>query len=427
MRRILILSYFFPPMGGGGVQRMLNFARYLPQLGWEPHILTVKESSHYFNDPSLLKYLNKSVKIYRTGSLDFFRIHYLFKGRLNKNELIKPMIGDSMGLSHFIFIPDNRVGWYPYALHKAKKMCKKIKFDAILSSSPPNTSHLVAYKLSKETGIPWVADFRDPWVNNPNLALYTSFHRRIHNVLEKKVLQNTNVIVVVSKAFRDNFLKRHTDIRPEKISFIPNGYNEELFPEKKKLPEKFIITHTGIFSGNRIPDSFLQACSYLKTKNDRNNELLKNIKINFIGPISPYILSLIKKYDLEDMVHCKEGLTHNESVDYLLKSAINLLIVNIKSGHNAIIPSKLFDYLATRNPILALCEEGSEAAKIIRETESGKVVKPDDYKTMAKILEEYFNMYKKGEMPVTQLSKITKYTRRNLTKELVDILERVCS
>jgi len=131
MRRILILSYFFPPMGGGGVQRMFSFTRHLPSLGWEPHILTVKESSHYFNDPLLLKCLNNIVKIYRTGSLDFFRIHYLVKGKSSNKELIKPIIGDSMGLSHFIFIPDNRVGWYPYAFHKAKRICKRIKGEII--------------------------------------------------------------------------------------------------------------------------------------------------------------------------------------------------------------------------------------------------------------------------------------------------------
>ena len=276
-----------------------------------------------------------------------------------------------------------------------------------------------------ETNIPWIADFRDAWIDNPYMPLATPLHQLIQTSLEGKVLKKANRILVVSRAYKKSFLKRHIELNPNKIFFLPNGYDTPLFSNQlfsyEENKSQFTITHTGSFAGERQPDTFLRACKDIMIKKP---ELLKQWEINLLGPINPNVQNLIKDLDLEDIVYSRGYLIHKEAINYLMKSTINLLIVSSTGGHKEIIPGKLFEYIAAKRPILALADEDSEVAKIIKETNSGMVVKPNDPTKIREALEEYYQQFLDGNLKVESIG-IEKFARRNLTNQLVEHLEEI--
>ena len=397
-KKILIVSYLFPPIGGGGVIRVTKFTKYLVNFGWEPLVLTVKNAFYPLIDKSLLKELSMKAKIFR---VQYFEPGFWFKNRWWQSFL-------NYLVYRWLFVPDERVLWLIPAAKKALEIVKKEDIKIIMTTSSPATDHLVGLIVKKITGIKWVADFRDEWANNPLRKFPTPLHRLIAKYLEKKVIENADWVISVSEPI-NRYLKSLSN--QKKFSVITNGYDEEDFAEKLVLKRNNYcqLIYAGmIYNKNEI--KFLQ-----KALQELN---LTNLNFDLLGP--------------------GNFLSHKEVIRKIRQADILVFILS-KVDRPGVYTGKLFEYLAARRPILALAPQNTLAVKLIKKLKVGEVAQPDN---VIEIKEKIINMYKKwlasrrsgpaspsqggqkNELNISHYS-LEKYTRKNLTKNLTKIFDKL--
>ncbi len=281
-----------------------------------------------------------------------------------------------------LFVPDARKGWNKYAYKAVKELISKEKIDAIFISSPPHSTQLLGLKLKKEFGIPLIADLRDPWTDMYyNKMLYQmGFAKRKDKKYERKVLENSDAVLVVSDSMKSRFLLKSNKIKPNKIHVIPNGFDEDDFDlEVSKTNDEFTITYTGAITEDYGVDSFIIAL-----KNVINNNSNIKIKLRFIGVISESLKNKILESGIEDNVEFGSYVPHKESIKNLLKSTVLLLAIPNIENNKGILTGKLFEYLASKKPIICIGPENGDAAKIINECHAGEVF---DYSKKSEIEE----------------------------------------
>lgn len=421
MKKVLIISYYFPPMGMGGVQRALKFAKYLPSFGWQPIVLTVKDVNYFAKDYTLLKELSSDTKIIRTGSLDPLRLSYL----LNKSKSFKgeAYTTKKAQIQSWIFFPDNKIGWIPFALSKGLKICKDEKVDLIFSTSPPPTAHLVGYLLRKLTGKPWVADFRDEWIGYSYQLLPTVLHRRIKQFTMRMIIKNCDSIVTVNQQIAELIKKEVFD--PKIIEVIPNGFDQSDFKmEVPRKTEKFTITYAGTFSLDNDPRPFFEALSNLFVKNKISPNEIKLVIVGF--PLGIDLNELIAKYKLQECVENFGYLPHPEAIQKLVESDVLLLITSNNSESKFITTGKLFEYLASKKPILAIAPKDSSAAKIISSTNAGKVIEPDQIEKIEDEIFYFYQRYREGKQEFNyDFQDISQFERKHLTSKLASLFEEI--
>ncbi len=395
-KKILIISYLFPPIGGGGVIRVTKFTKYLKNFGWDPLVLTVKNGFYPLIDKSLLKELSKKIKI--------FRVQYFEPGLWIKNRWWQSFL--NYIIYRWLFIPDERVLWLMPAVKKALEIVKKEDLKIIMTTSSPATDHLVGLIVKKMTGIKWIADFRDEWANNPLRKFPTPLHKLMARFLEKKVVENADWVISVSEPI-NQYLKSLSN--QKKFSVITNGYDEEDFQNLKLSKSKiFRLVHVGSLYSLKYQESFIQSFQDLK---------LKNARLTFIGS--------------------KMRLPHKQAVKKMINADVLLLILD-PIERTAVLTGKLFEYLRAQRPILALADRNSEAAKMIVKYQVGEVVEP----TQEAFKKEVLIMYQKwltsrrsgpaspsqggqkNQLKIPEVN-IEKYTRKNLTKKLINKLEKL--
>jgi glycosyltransferase involved in cell wall biosynthesis len=409
---VLMISYFFPPHGCVGVQRILAYVKYLKKFGWTPSVLTVGKGSSYFLwDYSLLKEVPRDISIHRTKTLEIPKsIARIVYGGLRKLKLL-----------NLFFIPDQFVGWLPFAYLKALKMIKKNDYDVIYTTSSPYTSHLVGYLLKKKTGKPWVADFRDEWAQNPFLD-YTLIDKKINQWLERKILKNADKVISTSKVMT-NELKTLIKGKKNKFHTITNGYNEGDFkdyPARETYGNEFRITYMGSFyggypSGLQYPHYFFEAIVQL-LKEKKISE--KEFRIVLIGKNKEIDPRVPKR-----MVSILGQVPHNKVLKYLAKSSIFLLYVSKKRG-NACIPAKIFEYIRASRPILSLIPKKGAAANLIKETNTGIVLEPEGIEEIKTAIMDLYHKWKKRNMKIKpNWKRVIKYERQNLTEKLALIFD----
>ncbi|OFX73825.1 MAG: hypothetical protein A2X12_04650 [Bacteroidetes bacterium GWE2_29_8] len=430
MKRVIIISYYFPPSGGAGVQRWTKFVKYLRLFDIEPIVITVDENkaSYPFQDTTLLKDIPEGIRVIRTNTSEPFKFYNI----LNKKKEIPHSGFANSGnpsvlqkIFRFIrgnlFIPDARVGWNKYAYKAAKEIILKENINTVITTSPPHSTQLVGLKLKQKFNINWIADLRDPWTD---IYYYKElFHLNITKQkdlkYEKTVLENADEIIVVSEDLKRLFNEKSTLIKSNKINVIPNGFDEEDFSLNNNHNDNFTITYTGTIADNYHVEGFFNAFA-----NFVKNNKAKNIKLRLVGIVSESKKLLISSFNLENYVEYVSYVKHTESIKYLQKSDVLLLIIQGYKNNKGLLTGKLFEYLAAKKYILCIGPENGDAAQIINECNSGETIFYDKVDTVSSVLTELYEKWSLKKELYLGNENHYNYSRKNLTLKLSKIIKK---
>ncbi|MBK8944735.1 MAG: glycosyltransferase family 4 protein [Ignavibacteriae bacterium] len=426
MKKVLIITYYWPPAGGAGVQRVLKFAKYLPQFGWTPIILTVENPDCPVIDETLLNDIPTECKVYKTKSIEPFELYKTLTGKSKNYKIPSDVITKSTNLSLTekiskwlrinLFIPDAKIGWKYFAVKEGLKIIRKEKVDLIFSTSPPHTVQLIANKLAKFTKLKWVADFRDPWmeiVHYQNLQR-NFFTKLIDQNLEKKVLKNADSIITISDDIVDLFKSK---IGEKKYFVIPNGFDETDFHKTEKVKNNiFTIAYTGVITKTRVPFVFLSALKKFINEDD-----ITNIKFIIAGKTCSEFSNEVRKLNLENYVKEKGFLPHHESTNILQNADVLLLIIDDVPNNKGFLTGKIFEYLGSKKPIYAVGPIDGNANEIIVKSDCGKMVDYKDEKNTYNLLKEMYDNWQNNSFNYKY--NVEEYSRKNLTKKLSQIFD----
>lgn len=423
-KKVLIVTYYWPPAGGPGVQRWLKFIKYLPEFDVEPIVYIPSNPSYPIVDESLINEVPKDITIIKqpirepykfAGLLSKKKSKTISKGIIPKKE--SQSIADRLLLfiRGNLFIPDARKKWVRPSVLYLSTYLNDYDIDTVITTGPPHSLHLIGLELQKSENINWIADFRDPWTTigyHKQLKL-TKRSQKKHKVLEKTVLQSANQILVTSQVT----MKEFSEITDKPISVITNGY-DKMPISKQDLDAKFSMAHIGSLLSERNPEGLWKILSELV---QTNSDFAKDFQLKFVGYVSEDVLNSIEKYNLTNYLFNVGYVSHKQAVKNQLNSQVLLLIEIDSADTRCIIPGKLFEYMVSNRPIIALGPEGSDVAEILKETNTGQYFKYDDYDTLKKLILDYYKRYKNSELESHGIG-LQKYSRKALTKKLTELL-----
>ena len=431
-KKILIITYYWPPSGGSGVQRWMYFAFHLQQMGYEPVVLTVDEklASYKFTDKSFEEKV-KHIRSVKTHSREPFGLYSRMIGAKRQEAIPLGFSGESnpglrKKIGRFIrgnfFIPDARVGWVRPALNAARKLLRQEKFQCIVTTGPPHSAHLIGLRLKKDFDIKWIADFRDPWSElYYNKMLYrTHAAENYDRSLEMKVLKNSDLLLTVGPSMKE-LLANKTGIDRNKVHYIYNGFDADALLNLKKSAQTdlFTILHLGILSDNQPISGFLEA---LKQFHKINPDAFSKIRLQLIGKISPAILEEIKSSTPFLKTEVLEYVPHSKALQYMTDADLLFNSLAATDQGKYLISGKLMEYLATGNPVLCLGEPDGDAAQLLSGFSDAKVFARSDISGMCSFIENIFrNHGKKQHLPDSE--KVLQYSRENTTKQLRSLLD----
>jgi len=415
-KKVLIITYYWPPAGGPGVQRWLKLSNYLLENNVKPIIYAPSNPKYPSIDESLLEDVNSEIEVIKQPIFEPFA--NLFskirkKGIPKKND---QSIFDKflIYLRGNLFIPDSRIFWVNSSVDFLSKYILENNIESIITTGPPHSLHLIGLKLKSILNISWYADFRDPWTKiNYHKELKLSLRsKKKHLELESKVLNSCDRIIVTS----NKLLKEYNKIAKTPISLITNGFDYQKL--QLELDEEFSITHIGRLLPERNPKILWNA---LKELCIINKNFKNNLKINFIGNVSENLINEMKTKDLENSVVYHNYIKYNDTIPYLIKSQILLLIESDDNESSYAIPAKIFEYINSGRPIIAIGPKDSEIKQIIDETKSGKYFLYSEYDELLSYLSNSYYKYESKNLHSTSIN-IDKYHRKNLAKKLSQII-----
>ncbi len=417
---ILLISYYWPPSGGPGVQRSLKFVKYLVRLGWRITVLTVKNGEYPVLDPGLESEIPPEVRVYKAKAISYFNWYKRLSGQDSKKGLDTFILNKkNPGLVSRIarwvrmnfFIPDARVGWIAQAVKEGRTLIRAQRPDLILSSSPPHSLQLIAQKLYREFDIPWIADFRDPWTK----AFWDSGMKRMSRAerknkeMERSVLRDADKVITVSRGVMELL-----PVDPAKVTIIPNGWDEEDFGNCVGRPnKKFTIRYAGYMAESQNPVAFLDALAALP------EEVKSLVQVEMYGRQDEVVHEAIRTRGIARLFDFKEYIPHGQIIDKICQAEMLLLVIPKEYG-TGILTGKLFEYLATRNFILGIGNPSGEAAEILRQCKAGVMVAHDQ--SPLEILKNQIKRWQNGEEFRPDEKAIARYSRRALTAKLDKVL-----
>ena len=435
MRRALIISYYWPPTGGSGVQRWVKFAKYLPQFGWQPVIYTPKNPEQISTDHSLVGDIPDCAIVLKRHITEPYSLYAKLTGKKSGATPVEVISSAGKGsrrdrfalwVRSNLFVPDPRVLWIRPSAKYLKRYLRENPVDVIISTGPPHSMHLIAKKLSKKMNIPWVADFRDPWTDvfyfkHLNMS---GRIRRKHKRLEMEVMEKANRILVVSGQMERDFQKRLSQEDQHKIRVIPNGYDEDDFPcETVEKESFFTLTHTGLFAKEGNPDKLWMALGELASKDSAFKEKLR---IRIIGKVDPQVLSSLDKEGLSDNYINMGYLDHFEAIEWQRRASLLLLPLRKEPEAKGIVTGKFFEYLASGTEIMAFGPPDGNLAELLKETSSGMIFDFEDERAIGETVRKYWQNYLDGKLlSNSNSSHATKYSRKALTGQLVNVLNEL--
>lgn len=413
-KKILIITYYWPPSGGPGVQRWLKFAKYLPDYDIEPIIICPHpdKAEYPILDESLYADVAANLEVHHTDNKSFYDSYKKFTKA--KTAPYSGFANDAnpslkQKLSRFIrgnfFLPDSRKGWNKYAYAKAAELIEKYNIETVITTSPPHSTQLVGLKLKKNFNIKWIADMRDPWTDiyYYNNFYPTSLAKYIDKGFERSVLENADYVISVSEFIKKQFVEKSAKISKDKILVIPNGYDKADFPETQQNKEQvFTISYTGTLAANYDISSFVEVLKQFKG----------DYRLQFVGKLDENIEKHISK-ELGDKAIFRGFVPHSESIKTLLTSDMLLLVIPVIKDNQGILTGKLFEYIGSGKKILCLGPKDGDAAKIINNAEAGITC---DYKDEVVISDFINKLYQTRE--TNHSKKKEEYSREGLSKEL---------
>ncbi|MBI4417789.1 MAG: glycosyltransferase family 4 protein [Ignavibacteriales bacterium] len=415
-RHVLIIAYYFPPMGLGGVQRTLKFAKYLPSFGWQPIVLTVGETGYFAFDESLLREVEEcGIEVVRTSSFDVNRIFRRRKPVKMPREFMRKIL---QFLGDLLFIPDTKVGWKRKAVKAGMEILKNRHVDAIVATAPPQTDFLIGLELKRRTKIPLVIDYRDSWLEYPFKYFPTPLHRWWHRRLERKVVRGCDRIVVTHRRVKEQLVTRYPFLSYQDVTIISQGFDGddvELQNVGRSPSHKIRIAHAGTFYARREPGTLLRGLHRLLKDSPA---LRGRFELNFIGATRKEDQALVAKLGLQNDVNFLGYLDHRVCLKHLLEADVLWFVLD----NNLQSPGKLYEYFGTGKPILGSVVDGY-MHQLLEESRAALCVSLDDIDGHAKALQELLSQFDRKQLPRPPAEFIQRFERRALTGDLAKVLE----
>ena len=440
MKRVLIITYYWPPTGGSGVQRWVKFAKYLPQEGWQPVIYTPENPEQLAVDHTLEAEIPQEAEIIKTKITEPYELYknFLKKSGHSKEAVeVNPVNAQkksflqkvAMWVRGNLFLPDPRCLWIRPSVRFLKKYLKEHPVDLIVSTGPPQSMHIIGRKLARETGLPWIADFRDPWTKIfyfKHLSM-TKLTEAWHRKMEKKVLDQASAVVAVSPLVQQEFQA----MTQTSVELITNGYDECDFPKGPcreafggmdvsagKL-RPFTVTHTGLFAADGDPDVLWNV---LAEKCAADEVFAKCLNIRFVGKTDDRIFQSVKAAGLEQNLTDMGYQPHNVAIEEQRKASLLILPLRKEPEYKAVLPGKLFEYLASWRPVLGIGQTDGAMSMILNQTKTGVVLDWNDKASVKRFIDLCWDRHFKGELEVDDAD-LTKFTRRELTRRMAELFD----
>ena len=434
MKKVLIITYYWPPMGGAGVQRWLKFSKYFRQFGWEPIIYTPSNPDFPINDDTLLKDVPSDLTVLKTQitePYDIYRkimrkkktdaVNQGFLSEEKENTLLQSAM---IWIRGNFFIPDARKFWIKPSVAYLSHYIKQHKIDAVISTGPPHSMHLIAMGLKQKFNIPWIADFRDPWtqIDFYSQLKLSSFADAKHKKLENQVLTQANKVVTISPSCGKDLEK----LGNRTVDIITNGFDTDDFTPiaigvDSKVSDGFMFHHTGALNKDRNPYTLWKVLGDLCKQ---NLELKQDLILKFTGKTDAIVLESLKQQGLEANFQKSEYMPHSEIVKSMVQSPILLLPLNNTPNNAGVLSGKLFEYLAAKRPIFGVGLPNADAASILKETQAGVMVDFDDYEGTKKQVLNLYAQYKSNTLTI-QSNSIDKYSRENCAGAYTKLLDEI--
>ncbi len=455
MKRVLIISYYWPPTGGSGVQRWVKFAKYLPEEGWQPVVYTPENPEQLAVDESLAREIPVEAEIVKTHIFEpysFYKKILKSSGHGKEAVEVNPVNAQNKSLVQKVamwvrgnfFRPDPRCLWIRPSVKFLKKYLEEHPVDLIVSTGPPQSMHIIGMKLARKTGLPWIADFRDPWTRIfyfKHLAM-TPATERWHKRMEKRVLDEATRVVAVSPLVQKEF----QDMTLTPVELITNGFDECDFEGKcpagsphteedsmeavqtVKAPMAaggpdmdFTITHTGLFAADGNPTVLWDV---LAEKCAADKAFAQALKIKFIGKTDAQIIGAIEEAGLGGCLIDMGYQPHDKAIEEQRKASVLILPLRKEPEYKAVLPGKLFEYLASCRPVLGIGQPDGAMAMILEQTKTGIVVDWNDKEALRGAVDECWKKHLERRL-TTEGADISQFTRRNLTKRMAQLFEDV--
>ena len=423
-KKILIITYYWPPAGGPGVQRWLKFVKYLPDFGIQPVVYIPENPTYPIVDKNLFKEVSDKAIILKQKIFEPYQLASFFSK--NKTKKISSGIIPNQKKQSFLdktflwirgnlFIPDARVFWVKPSVSYLEKYIQENNIDTVITSGPPHSLHLIGLELKQKLNIKWFADFRDPWTTigyHKSLRL-SNYATKKHKALEHQVLNTADTIIVTSKTTKKEF----EAITSKPIVVISNGYDDENV-EKQILDTKFSLAHIGSFLSERNPSILWESLVELINEIP---DFKSHLEIKLIGAVSQEVLETISQFKLNSYLNNLGYVSHKEAIAHQRKSQVLLLIEIDSKDTKSIIPGKLFEYMVSSRPIIAIGPKDSDFADIITTTNSGVFFIYSEKIRLKSVILDFYNQFLQGKLQSNGVG-LQRYSRRNLTKELAQLI-----
>ncbi len=421
MKRALIITYYWPPTGGSGVQRWVKFSRHLPEFGWQPVIYTPENPEQLAVDGSLLADIPAEAEVLKTHITEPYALARKFMGKgSEKGAGVNPVNGQEKNFKQKLalavrgnwFVPDPRIWWVKPSVKFLKKYLKDHPVDVMVTTGPPQSMHLIGLELHRATGLPWIADFRDPWTKIfyfKHLGLSKKAERK-HMELEQAVLDEATAVVSVSPLVQADF----EAATGTPVHLITNGYDDADFAEHEAVPHegRFRIVHTGLFASDGNPTALWEALSGLPFR--------ESLDIRLAGKVDGEILDAIRSYGLGGQLSVLGYLSHEDSVKELQNADMLILPLRKEPEYKKVLPGKIFEYLAARKPVLGIGQEDGAAAQLLTTTGAGIMLDWPRSEAMA----DFVCKVRDGSFKA-EGKDIGAYSRRTLTGQMVKLFESI--
>ncbi|MCM5663527.1 glycosyltransferase family 4 protein [Galbibacter mesophilus] len=423
MKKVLIITYYWPPAGGPGVQRWLNFVKFLPEFEIEPIVFIPENPDYPMEDASFLEEVPKNARILKHPIFEPYKLASFFSKKKTK-QISKGIISSEkqsvvesimLWIRGNFFIPDARVFWVKPSVKYLESFIQKEQIDTIITTGPPHSVHLIGMKLKGMLDLKWIADFRDPWTNigyHSDLKLTESSQKK-HLALERQVLNKANQVITTSYTTKEEF----SGITEKPIEVITNGFLSEN-EGQKELSKNFTLSHIGSLLSGRNPEVLWNAIGELLEELDG---FKKDFELQLAGAVSEDVLRSIKAAGITDNLSVLGYVSHEEAL-HLQKSSQVLLLIEIDSEKTrGIIPGKLFEYLSAKRPIVAIGPNGWDVQKILEETKAGVYFEYSEKENIKETIRSYYKAFKNANLHVNSVN-IEKFHRRALTAHLASIM-----
>ena len=460
MKRVLVITYYWPPTGGSGVQRWVKFAKYLPDLGWEPVIYTPENPEMTAVDRTLEKEISPNLEVIKRPITEPYNLYRKLMGKGAETDLQKLTAAGSkdevtpissgkkswkqrlsLWIRANVFVPDPRVTWVTPSVKFLKKYLKEHPVDAIVTTGPPQSMHLIGQQLHNALGIPWVPDFRDPWTRMyylKHLPLTKASWDKLRK-MEQSVLDDSTAVLTCTPMVQEDYAARTRT----PVEMITNGFDEEDFAGEYEIlsaplgprydnearqdvlvregRNNFVVTHTGLLAADGNPENLWLA---LKSIAEKDPDFKNALVINLIGRVDKAVLDTIDQAGLTPNLHLPGYLDHAATVEAQRSADVLVLPLRNDPDYAIILPGKLFEYLASRRPILGIGQADGAMARVLDDTKSGITAEFTDIDTMQSFLQDAWEQHKAGGIPPTG-GDIDKYSRKSTAKQLAALLDKI--